>query len=184
VPSTTEGNCGLSDARLLQEARTESFRLLYDRYAKRIYEFFVRRTRDHETSLDLTSETFARAWLGRHQFRDLAGGSAGPWLFTIARRTLIASVHKKRLEDDARIRLGLLVEREVEVVPTAIWLDDLDQALDALPPEQRRAVELRVLHDLPYDEVAYSLGSSEAAARTRVSRGLSALRRRLKGELA
>lgn len=102
-----------TDAQLLVAARTdaESFRVLYDRYAERAFAFFQRRTGNREASLDLTAETFARAWLGRERFRDLAGGSAGPWLFAIARRVLIASVELRRLEsggcvatsDDGRI---------------------------------------------------------------------------------
>jgi RNA polymerase sigma-70 factor (ECF subfamily) len=57
-------------------------------------------------------------------------------------------------------------------------------AFERLPPGQRRAVELRVLDDLGYEDVARALGSSEASARTRVCRGLSTLRRTLRGETA
>jgi DNA-directed RNA polymerase specialized sigma24 family protein len=76
-----------SDAELVVAARDDPdcFRLLYDRYAERIHRFFFGRTADRETALDLTAETFAQAWMSRDGFRDLAGGSAGPWLFTIAR---------------------------------------------------------------------------------------------------
>src|SRR5437773_2711138 len=123
-----------SDAQLLFAARgdAECFRVLYDRYAERVFAFFQRRTRNREASLDLTAETFARAWLGRERFRDLAGGSAGPWLFAIARRVLIASVELRRLESDARTRLGLLAERStVDVEPEPAWLEELADALDS-----------------------------------------------------
>ena len=63
------------------------------------------------------------------------------------------------------------------------WLDGLDEeveaALSALPPAQRRAVELRVIHDQDYAVVAAELGCSTTAARIKVSRGLSGLRARL-----
>src|SRR5437762_11668544 len=133
-----------TDARLLADARRspDAFRTLYDRYARRIHLFFERRTRDREVSLDLTAETFARAWLARHTFRDLAGGSAGPWLFTIARRTLLATVEKRRLEHDARVRLGLMSEREAAEEEAPAWLAAVADALAALPPAQRQAVEL------------------------------------------
>jgi RNA polymerase sigma factor (sigma-70 family) len=173
-----------TDAQLLVAARAdaESFRVLYDRYAERAFAFFQRRTGNREASLDLTAETFARAWLGRDRFRDLAGGSAGPWLFAIARRVLIASVELRRLESDARERLGLLAERStVDVEPEPAWLEELTDALDSLPRSQRRAVELRVVHDLSYDELAAGVRCSPTAARIRVSRGLSALRAALGG---
>lgn len=55
----------------------------------------------------------------------------------------------------------------------------LRDALARLPPLQRRAVELRILAELPYATVARQMNSSEAHARVRVMRGLGALRRLL-----
>ena len=54
-------------------------------------------------------------------------------------------------------------------------------ALRSLPSEQRRALQLRVVHGLPYEEVAGRLGCSQNAARLRVSRGLRALTLQLRG---
>lgn len=175
-----------TDADLLCAARTnpEAFRALYERYARRIHAFFARRTHDADASLDLTAETFGRAWLTRGSFRDLAAGSAGPWLFAIARSVLVRSVEKRRLEIDARRRLGLLTRHEVvEVEPEPHWLEDLDQAIDELPAGQRAAVQLRVVDGLSYGEVGRTLGCSPVAARIRVSRGLSTLRAVLEGDL-
>jgi RNA polymerase sigma factor (sigma-70 family) len=175
-----------SDAELLRDARSsaEAFRLFYDRYAARVQSFFVRRTRDAEASLDLTAETFARAWLWRTRFRDLAGGSAGPWLFAIARSVLVRSVEKRRLEDDARRRLGLLTPTDaITVTPEEDWLDELGGAIDGLPASQRDAVRLRVVAGFSYSEVARTLGCTPLAARVRVSRALSTLRAALEGDL-
>jgi len=174
-----------TDAQLLAAARTDAdaFHAIYQRYAQRTFVFFERRTHNREASFELTAETFARAWLSRRTFRDLAGGSVGPWLFAIARRVLIASVEKHRLEFEARERLGVLSKREpVEAEPEPGWLDDLSDAMESLPPSQRQAVQLRVVHELSYQQLAASLGCSQTAARIRVSRGLSALRNVMGGE--
>lgn len=175
-----------SDAQLVAAAREdpEAFRCLYDRYAERLHAFFARRTGSRDAALDLTAETFAQAWISRRRFRDLAGGSAGPWLFTIARRVLIASVKRRRLEATALERLQV-EHRGTAVVPDERWLHGLDEdlaaALDTLPREQRRALELRVVGGLSYAGVAERLGCSPTAARIRVSRGLARLRARLEG---
>lgn len=173
-----------TDADLLRAARTEAapFRTLYDRYADRIYRFHLSRTRSTEAAHDLTAETFARAWVGRHRFRDEAAGSAAPWLLGIAHYVLIASVRKGRMERRACERLGLLeaVDRpRVEVEPAESWVEGLDDALADLPAGQVAAIRLRVIHELSYDDVADALGTSPASARVRVHRGLSALRARL-----
>jgi RNA polymerase sigma factor (sigma-70 family) len=177
-----------SDARLLREARGHpaSFRELYERYADGVHGFHLRRTRDADAAHDLTAETFAQAWLSRQRFRDEADGSAGPWLFAIARHVLLASVRRQTLERSACERLGVFerLDREpVEVEPAESWLEGLDEALDELPQSQREAIRLRVLADLDYDGVAKALGTTPRAARVRVSRGLAALRKRITNPL-
>src|SRR3954470_8303009 len=86
-----------SDAQLLRAARRDpaAFRELYERYAERIHGFHLRRTSDVDAAHALTAETFAQAWLARSRFRDEAGGSAGPWLFRIARNPLSAGVLRR-----------------------------------------------------------------------------------------
>ena len=176
-----------SDAELIIAAREDpdQFRVLYDRYAERMYGFFRRRTRDHDAALDLTAETFAAAWVSKHGFRDLAAGSAGPWLFTIAKRVLIESVRRRRLETKTldRLRVQARPPADQDARTDERWLEgldaDLERALAELPTDQRQAVELRVLGELPYVSVANRLGCSATAARIRVSRGLKRLRARM-----
>ena len=57
----------------------------------------------------------------------------------------------------------------------------LRHAVRALPREQRRALELRVVQQLDYEEVAGALGCSQNAARLRVSRALRSLGLKLRG---
>jgi len=173
-----------TDAELIRVACSDpgAFRELYDRYAERVYRFHLGRSRDADAAHDLTAETFAQAWLGRTRFRDEAGGSAGPWLFGIARNVLSASVRRGGLERAACTRLGILerLEREPAVVePEASWLEGLDEALAELPETQLDALRLRFGDDLPYDELGDALGTTPQAARVRVHRGLSTLRMRL-----
>lgn len=179
-----------SDARLIREAAADpdAFRGLYDRYAGRLHAFFARRTGDADVALDLTAETFARAWVGRRRFRDEAGGSAAPWLFAIARRVLAASVERRRVETTTleRLNVDTTAWGRSGASPADGWLDgldaDMEAALRALPSDQRRALELRVLGELPYARVADRLGCTPTAARIRVSRGLATLRARLEGD--
>jgi RNA polymerase sigma-70 factor (ECF subfamily) len=75
------------------------------------------------------------------------------------------------LDDEALARVD-----ELAGVDVRVWLEDL-------PPEQAVAVRARVVDGRAYAELAAAAGTSEAAARQRVSRGLAALRARLRGEL-
>ena len=173
-----------SDAELLRAARDDpaAFRELYDRHAERIFGFALRRTTDPHAAHDITAETFAQAWLSRGRFRDLAGGQAGPWLFGIARNVIAQAVRRRRIELAACAKLGLLErldEPRATAQPDEGWLEDIDEALATLPQGERDAVELRVVHELTYDEVARGLSTTPGAARVRVARGLGRLRERL-----
>jgi RNA polymerase sigma factor (sigma-70 family) len=183
-----------TDAELLHAARhdPQAFREFYDRYAVWVRSWFVRHTGSESASLDLTAETFAQAWHSCRRFRDMAGGSGAPWLFGIA-RNLLRQYHKhNRIESAARERMGLPAtyaecedyERVDERIEASALAPLLRHAVRALPSEQRRALELRVVHQLPYEEVAGRLGCTQNAARLRVSRALRALTTQLRGAQA
>ena len=53
------------------------------------------------------------------------------------------------------------------------------EAIASLPAKQRLALQLRVVEERGYDEVAAALGVDEQAARARVSRALRGLARDL-----
>jgi RNA polymerase sigma-70 factor (ECF subfamily) len=180
-----------SDADLLAVARTDplAFREFYDRYATWVHSWFQRQTGSDTAALDLTAETFAQAWHASRRFRDMADGSGAPWLFGIA-RNLLRQYHKhNRIESAARERLGMptawaecedydaVDERMVAISLAPV----LRHALRALPSEQRKAVELRVVQQLEYEEVAGALGCTQNAARLRVSRALRELGLKLRG---
>jgi RNA polymerase sigma factor (sigma-70 family) len=180
-----------TDAELLAEARSDpqAFRDFYERYAVWLRAWFQRHTGEETAALDLTAETFAQAWLCVGRFKDLADGSGAPWLFGIA-RNLLRQYHKhNRIETDARRRLGMSLttaecedyERVEERLEAGSLAPALRHAVGALPRDQRRALELRVVQQLPYEDVATRLGCSQNAARLRVSRALRHLTVQLGG---
>ena len=180
-----------TDAELLQAARQDpqAFREFYDRYAVWMRAWLVRQTGSETAALDLTAETFAQAWHASRRFKDMAGGSGAPWLFGIA-RNLVRQYHKhNRIETAARERLGLPLafaecedyERVDDRIAASAMAPALHSAVGALPSEQRRALELRVVEQLDYEEVAGRLGCSQNAARLRVSRALRALTLSMRG---
>ena len=180
-----------TDAQLLALASKDplAFREFYDRYAAWVRSWFLRQTGSDSAALDLTAETFAQAWHASRRFRDMADGSGAPWLFGIA-RNLLRQYHKhNRIESAARERLGLPAAwadcEDYDAVDERLEAGSLAPALrlaiKALPREQRRALELRVVQQMEYEEVAGALGCSQNAARLRVSRALRALGLKLRG---
>jgi RNA polymerase sigma-70 factor (ECF subfamily) len=167
-----------TDAQLISSGDPDAFSVVYDRHVDALFGWARARVGDH--AADLTAEVFARAWLRRGSFRDEAGGSAAPWLYGIAGNVLRDSLRKRRVEDRARNRLGL----PLEVAPDPEY-DRLEQrlslpeaalrALSDLPSAEREVLELRVVDERPYREIAARLRCTPEAARLRVSRALRRL---------
>src|SRR3954463_3082022 len=183
-----------SDAQLLAAASRDplAFREFYDRYATWVRAWFQRQTGSESAALDLTAETFAQAWHASRRFRDMANGSGAPWLFGIA-RNLLRQYHKhNRIESAARERLGMPTAwaecEDYEAVDERLVATSLSpllrMAVHALPAEQQRALDLRIVQQLDYEEVAGALGCTQNAARLRVSRALRALGLKLRGAQA
>ncbi|HEY8582080.1 MAG TPA: RNA polymerase sigma factor [Capillimicrobium sp.] len=169
-----------TDAQLLRAAQDDAaaFAQLYRRHARRVHAWFDRRLA--WAAADLTAETFARAWSARGAFRDDHDGWALPWLLGIAHNVLRESARRDRVETRARERLGLPLDLAEEDGYRAVEerlspRTALAAALDELPDHEREAVELRVIAELPYDDVAQRLEIRPAAARLRVSRALRRL---------
>jgi RNA polymerase sigma-70 factor (ECF subfamily) len=175
-----------SDDELLAAARTdpEAFAAFYRRHARPVAAFFVVRTRDAETAADLTAETFAAALEGVGRFR-ADRGAATAWLYGIARHQLSRWQRRRHVDDRARRRLGMerldLDDADLERVGA---LDDTVRVwIEELPDDQRDAVRARVVDGDDYAAVAARTGTTQAAVRQRVSRGLSALRARWSREM-
>jgi RNA polymerase sigma-70 factor, ECF subfamily len=169
-----------TDAELIHAAASEAgaFGQLYRRHVSTVHGWFHRRLK--WAASDLTAETFAQAWLSRRSFRDETEGSALPWLLGIARNVARESARRNEVETRARRRLGLPTDLapedgyaavEERLSPRAA----LARALETLPDHEREALELRVVDELPYPDVAARLGVRPAAARLRVSRALRRL---------
>jgi RNA polymerase sigma factor (sigma-70 family) len=176
----------MTDAELLKVSVRDAaaFAALYDRYERALVGYLGARTRDPELTADLTAEVFASVLENAGQFdaTRAPGENAAPWIFAIARNTLLKSVERGRIAADARRRMGMLeplaLEEDgyarVEAVASAEL--DLDQILGGLPDDQRTALVARVLEEREYDEIAEQLECSELVVRKRVSRALATLR--------
>jgi RNA polymerase sigma-70 factor (ECF subfamily) len=177
-----------SDEELLRgtaQCDRDAFAVFYRRHLPIVVGFVVRETRDRELAGDLTAEVFAAVALAAARYRP-SQPSAAPWLIAIARNKLGASRRRGRVEARSRRRLGYepveFCDSDLERVDAIV--DDsrgrLRGLVEALPSDERDAVERRVVHEREYAEIAADLRCSEMVVRKRVSRGLARLREQLK----
>lgn len=164
-------------------ARDVNIEALYAAHRDTVLRFFVRRTADPETALDLWAETFAQAVASRKRCRASSEQGQAAWLWSIAHRQLDRYLRRGYAEQRMVRKLRMerppttpsllsVIERETDL---AAVKTQVAHALNTLPPATRAAIELRVMQEQPYPDIAIRLGISEVAARARVSRGLQAL---------
>jgi RNA polymerase sigma factor (sigma-70 family) len=156
---------------------------LYAQHRDALLVFLVRRTADTEVALDLWAETFAQAVASSRSYRGKTEAEAAGWLYTIAKRQLALYYRRGKAEQRALHKLGLerpaTTPELIEEIEARAGLEDvrreLGEALAQLSDSVRDAIQLRIVDELPYADVARALHISEQAARARVSRGLAAL---------
>lgn len=179
----------LSDDDLLAHTPVdpEAFGVFYERHVRLIVGFLMRATGDTERALDLTAEVFAAALVGARRFKG-GGPPANAWLVGIARNKLAAARRREALAFAARRRLGMPAlgfdDEEIERVEEMLAADGAGYraAMAGLPDAERDAISARVLEGRGYPEIAAAQGTSRAATRQRVSRGLARLGRAGRGE--
>jgi RNA polymerase sigma-70 factor, ECF subfamily len=175
-----------ADLLVLSVRRPEAFVTFYRRHAEALLRYFARRTLEPDVAAELTAETFAEAYASRARYRDV-GSEPAAWLFGIGRHQLSRFFRNGGVDARARRRLGMpervVSDEDHERIERLADLPEVRrtvaEALDRLPAGERRAVALRVVDELAYDEVARTLACSQEAARARVSRGLRRLGRLL-----
>jgi len=177
---------GSSDSELLRAARCDpaAFEELFERHAMPLRHWLFAQTGDAAVAHDLLAETFAQAWRGIRRFRGANDRPGGAWLYGIARHLVLQHRRRGRIETAGRKRLAMATASShdggIEEIAFRIDAHELTpavrEAFAELTPDQRRAIDYRVLEELSYEEVAARLDCSTITARTRVFRGLQTLR--------
>ena len=147
-------------------------------HSARVYRLAYRLTGNPYDAEDLTQDVFVRV------FRSLSTYTPGTfegWLNRITTNLFLDQVRRK-----ARIRFDALPDDAERVVskdrgPAQVYDDthfdqDVQAALDALPPDFRAAVVLCDLEGLSYEEIAATLGIKLGTVRSRIHRGRAQLR--------
>ncbi len=171
----------------------EAFRVLAERYYKRVYRMLLAITRDPDAALDLTQETFVKALRAIGEFEMTA--SFHTWLHRIAYNAAVDRARRARtreaevLKDDTRplphdeqpFPVGPRAARnpagEVEVREA---LRAVRAALDTLKPAHRDILILREVEGLTYPEIAQVLGVRQGTVMSRLFAARMALRKVLR----
>lgn len=177
--------------RRAQQGDNGAFEELLLLHQKKVYNLCLRMSANPDDALDLSQEAFLRAWrsLGQYQFE----ANFSTWLFRLTSNICIDFLRRKKRRqetsltesyDDSDEGAELSVpdaqpgpEQQAMTNETKI---ELARAMEQLSPEHREILQLRVVEDLQYEQIADILGVRVGTVKSRLARARLALRKILK----
>ena len=169
---------------LVQDGNPRAFELLYDRHGGAAFSLSYRMVGNRVTAEDITQEAFLSIWRSRLRY-DQARGSVRTWVLGIVHNRAVDAlrrnvVHDRRRETmegieerhEARERTDLEVARREEA-------RNIRTALDTLPDEQRRTIELAYFGGFSHSQIAELLEEPIGTVKGRMRLGLDKMRRQL-----
>jgi RNA polymerase sigma-70 factor, ECF subfamily len=177
-----EGLNERSDAQLVTSiARCSEAALaeVYRRHGGAVYGLARRVLISTAEAEDVTQEIFLRLWNDPDRF-DSSRGSLRSFLLTQAHGRAVDAVRsltarRRREVQEAQRTAASSYDLEHEVWDLALE-DQVSRALDELPGEERRAIELAYFKGYTYVEVAQSLGQPEGTIKSRIRNGMQRMR--------
>jgi RNA polymerase sigma-70 factor (ECF subfamily) len=151
-------------------------------HSARVYRLAYRLTGNPHDAEDLTHDVFIRV------FRSLSSYTPGTfegWLHRITTNVFLDKMRRKQrirfdaLPEDAAGRMASREPGPAQTYDDTHFDDDVQRALDALPPDFRAAVVLCDIEGLSYEEIAATLGVKLGTVRSRIHRGRAQLREAL-----
>jgi RNA polymerase sigma-70 factor (family 1) len=162
---------------------------LYDRYARVVYSIAYRSLGSVEESEEVVVDVFSQVWKTADRY-DACKARVDTWLFMMARSRILDRLRRvQRVGKIEAASVEIAVQEpktESDPVETLAVRERRKQvfaALDQLPPEQRRVIELAYYQGFSHSEIANLTQLSLGTVKTRIRLGLSKLRNLL-GELA
>lgn len=175
------------DRQLLLDSLQEkpgAFEQLFRKYWQVVLRLALARLHCLPEAEDAAIETFADVWRGLKRFRGQARFST--WLYRVALNRIAKHIRTRQRRPPTLPLEEAADCADVNTDPAVRFagqqrINELLQAIEQLPPDQRDALILRHLLELDLAEVAEVLELSPAAAGMRINRAMHSLRRQLTG---
>ncbi len=151
----------------------DGLRKIYEDYHPMIYSAVWEIVRSREDAEDVASEFFIRLWDIADTYKPGRGHRA--WMLTIARNMAIDFLRKRRREEPAE-ELPEDSGGQEAVDEGVIGRLSLEQALSTLKEEERQIIDLKIMGELTFREIAVMLGKPQGTVAWCYQRAIRKLR--------
>ena len=167
----------------LKRRDQESYRVLYERYGKKVYNLAYKMCGNQDDADDIVQGTFVRAFRNIDGFREESG--VYTWLYTIAKNLCLRLLENRKKSTvsslDTLIHTVPVAENEYSAIEKQYYIDQVKEGcllglLRCLSFYQRIAFILYTLLEMRVKDIAVIIDKSETATRTLVHRARQNIR--------
>lgn len=170
---------------LVAKADPRAFELLYDRHGGAAFSLAYRIVGDRAAAEDIVQEALLSIWRSRERYRP-EYGSVRTWMLGIVHHRAIDGLRRSTVHQRRRASAEGIEERHEAPEHTdaeAIRHEEatsIRRAIDALPAEQSRVIELAYFGGFSHSEIADMLEQPMGTIKGRMRLGLQRLRHELR----
>ena len=182
----------MEDKELVKRARagdSAAFETLVLTYQQRVYNLALRMAGNPDDAFDLSQEAFLKAWKGLDGFH--FESSFSTWLYRLTANACLDYLRAKKRRQTVSLTAQEEngEEKQLEIPDPALTPEQavlaaedrrlLARALDALEPDARAILTMRVINGMHYEQIAEVLEVREGTVKSRLSRAREKLRKKL-----
>lgn len=171
----------VADGMLISRIRAgdeDALAALHDRYAQVVYSVALRVLGETTQAEDILQEIFLQLWRNPQRF-DSNRGSLGAWLAVIARHRAIDYLRRRRPESDIEDVIVAVDANLEQATDRNMAIAKVRSAVEHLPAEQRKPLEMAFFQGLTHSEIATQTGEPLGTIKTRIRAALLVLRKAL-----
>jgi RNA polymerase sigma-70 factor, ECF subfamily len=169
---------------LVQDGNPRAFELLYDRHGGAAFSLAYRMVGNRGAAEDIVQEALLSIWRSRMRY-DQARGSVRTWVLGIVHNRAIDALRRSMVHDRRRETIEGIEERQEAPERTEVEAArreearDIRDALQTLPDEQRKTIELAYFGGFSHSQIAELLNEPVGTVKGRMRLGLDKMRRQL-----
>ncbi len=160
------------------EGHQLSFNIIYRFYLDRVYSFALRIVKQKEWAEEIVQDVFTNLWRYGEKLRNIENLHA--WLRTLARHCALKLLRKQALLDRVEREFKTESSSVSKSVDEGLIYKDinfiLNQAIESLPPQQRKVYTYCHIEGFTYEEAAELLGLSKLTVHSHMKQSLRNIR--------
>ena len=149
-----------------QGNKEQAFRLIINKYSRRLYKHIRSIVGSHETTNDILQNTFIKAWRAFPNFK--LDAKVYTWLYTISTNESLSYLRQSRTRNTVPLEISdatiNIPAKEADYTNNAEEISlKLTNAVNSLPEKQKLVFRMKYFQHMKYEDISKTLDTSIGA---------------------